>query len=174
MFSRNKPETGGRAKAANEAASGIPSIVSPDLKITGNLVSRGDVQVDGIVEGDVEAANLTIGENGAIHGKVTAKTVRLCGAVYGEIHGGTVTLAASARMIGDIVHESLAIDAGAHLEGLCRRIAPEQVAGGQGEALLGIEKPATKERPAAKKAANGAASPALTYEAARIEPKSSE
>jgi len=169
MFSRNKLETGGNTKVANEAASGVPSIVSPNLKITGNLVSRGDIQVDGTVEGDVEAANLTIGENGAIHGKVTAKTVRLCGAVYGEIHGGTVTLAASARMMGDILHESLAIDAGAHLEGLCRRIAPEQAANGQGEALRGIEKP-----PAEKKAANGAASPALTYEGARIEPKASE
>jgi hypothetical protein len=47
--------------------------------------------------------------------------VRVCGTVEGEIEGGTVTLAASARVLGDIVHDSLAIEPGAHLEGHCRR-----------------------------------------------------
>lgn len=128
MFSRSKAPSAAPAKPEGERISGVPSIVSPDLKVTGNLMSRGDIQVDGHVEGDVEAANLTIGESGAVHGKVSAKTVRLCGSVHGEIHGGTVTLAASARMMGDIVHESLAIEAGAHLEGHCRRRDPEQAA----------------------------------------------
>src|SRR3546814_6313312 len=41
---------------------GVPSIISADLRITGNLKSDGDIQVDGHVEGDIDSATLTVGE----------------------------------------------------------------------------------------------------------------
>lgn len=170
MFSRNKTVGQTPAGADSERTSGVPSIVSPDLKVTGNLVSRGDIQVDGEVEGDIEAANLTIGENGTVHGKVTAKTVRLCGAVHGEVHGETVTLAATARMVGDVVHESLAIEAGAHLEGHCRRRDPQKTALPP-VSLMTKPKPALEERSAAKRGANGSAGAGSLQEAPGNDPK---
>ncbi|MBK1667177.1 hypothetical protein CKO28_03850 [Rhodovibrio sodomensis] len=108
-------------RQTNASGGGVPSIISPDLTITGDLNSSGDIQVDGTVKGDVTADTLTIGEHGQIKGKIRGERVRVCGTVEGEIEGGTVTLAASARMLGDIVHDSLAIEPGAHLEGHCRR-----------------------------------------------------
>ncbi|HZT19564.1 MAG TPA: hypothetical protein VFA23_09190, partial [Dongiaceae bacterium] len=42
--------------------SAAPSIISSDLKILGDLISAGDLQVDGIVEGDIQSRSLTIGE----------------------------------------------------------------------------------------------------------------
>ena len=110
----------------------VPSIVSPELTINGNMASRGDIQVDGTVHGDVEAETLTVGENGAIHGTVTANTLRVRGTVDGEIHAATVNLMSSARIYGDIVHSSLAIEAGALLEGHCRRRDSESMPHGQG------------------------------------------
>jgi cytoskeletal protein CcmA (bactofilin family) len=98
-----------------KSSPGVPSIISPDLTITGDLNSAGDIQVD------VTADTLTIGEQGQVEGKVRGERVRVCGTIEGEIEGGTVTLAASARVLGDIVHDSLAIEPGAHLEGHCRR-----------------------------------------------------
>ena len=122
MFSKAKPAPSRTsAEAPAPKPSGVPSIVSPELTVNGNLTSSGDIQVDGSVEGDVEASHLTIGENGAVYGKVSARRVRICGRVTGEVHGGEVTLAASARVHGDIVHDSLAIEAGADIEGHCRR-----------------------------------------------------
>ncbi|WP_051432018.1 bactofilin family protein [Rhodovibrio salinarum] len=97
--------------------------MSKDLAITGDLVSAGDIQIDGQVKGDVAADTLTIGEQGQVEGKVRGERVRVCGTVEGEIEGGTVTLAASARVQGDVVHDSLAIEPGARLEGHCRRRA---------------------------------------------------
>src|SRR3546814_1266085 len=44
------------------AKAGVPSIISADLRITGNLKSDGDIQVDGHVEGDIDSATLTVGE----------------------------------------------------------------------------------------------------------------
>lgn len=158
MFSKAKsrPDPAPAAPAARTAkASGVPSIVSPELAITGNLASSGDIQVDGTVEGDVEAANLTIGENGAVHGRVQARKVRICGRVAGEVHGGEVILAASAHVYGDVIHDSLAIEAGADIEGHCRR--RDKAADGPGAAATQAKDAASKGRGTAADGASGEA-----------------
>ncbi len=101
----------------------VPSIVSADLTVTGDLVSSGEIQIDGRVEGDIKCASLIIGINGAVTGEVSAQTVRMHGSVSGQVIAKSVFLASTARMIGDVTHESLAIEPGAFLEGHCRRMA---------------------------------------------------
>ena len=56
--------------------SAAPSIISSDLKILGDLISAGDLQVDGIVEGDIQSRSLTIGEGAVVNGNVVAETTR--------------------------------------------------------------------------------------------------
>ena len=101
----------------------VPSIVSADLTITGDLVSAGEIQIDGRVEGDIKCASLIIGISGAVTGEVSAQTVRMHGSVSGQVIAKSVFLASTARMIGDVTHESLAIEPGAFMEGHCRRMA---------------------------------------------------
>lgn len=100
----------------------VPSIISSDLSITGDLVSSGEIQIDGAVEGDIECTVLIVGVNGSVSGEIKAETVRLHGRVTGQVRAGTVFMAATARMIGDVTHESLAIEPGAFMEGHCRRM----------------------------------------------------
>lgn len=114
-------------KAASEAprqaraSAAVPSIVSPEMRVTGNLVSAGEVQIDGHVDGDVKAETLTVGEQGQINGTVQAAHLRVLGHIDGEIHAENVTVLASGRINGDVIHDSLAIEAGAMVEGHCRR-----------------------------------------------------
>ena len=103
----------------------VPSIISADLKITGNLTSSGDIQVDGAVEGDISSRTLTVGEDAHIDGSIVAESVRVCGQVSGEVRATSVTLAKTARVRGDIAHQSLSIEAGAYIEGNIRRLEPE-------------------------------------------------
>jgi len=104
---------------------GVPSIISPDLTIVGDLRSEGDLQVDGAVEGDITSRLLTIGQSARVQGALTADTVRVYGRVQGRIEAKSVALASTARVDGDIVHESLSMEAGASVEGrLIRRVAP--------------------------------------------------
>ncbi len=137
--------------------SGVPSIISADLQITGDLNSQGDVQIDGHVDGDVRADSLTIGEAGSVHGVVRADKVRVCGKVVGQIDAGSVTLVASAPHVeGDVVHDRLAIEPGAHLEGHCRRRGAGSGKGAQaGKATSGAK---SDETAGASAKANGAAS----------------
>ncbi|MGI9386935.1 MAG: bactofilin family protein [Methyloligellaceae bacterium] len=100
---------------------GMPSIVSEGLHVTGNMISDGDIQIDGIVEGDVKGGKLIVGVNGGVIGKVIANEVTVNGAVTGEIKAASVILAKSAKVQGNITHESLSIEAGAEFEGQCKR-----------------------------------------------------
>ncbi len=99
------------------AAGGVPSIISPDLEIVGDLKSDGEIQIDGTVKGDIEGRQLTVGEQGKIDGSTVAETVRIFGTVNGRVQAKTVRLDASARVTADITHENLAIEAGAYFEG---------------------------------------------------------
>lgn len=133
MFSKARATDGGET-AIGRHSSGVPSLISPDLTIEGNLKSDGDIQLDGLVEGDVETRTLTVGEDGTVHGSVTAESVRICGKVDGEVRAGSVSLARTAEVRGDVVHDSLAVEAGAFIDGRCR---PARREAGRGAATAG-------------------------------------
>jgi cytoskeletal protein CcmA (bactofilin family) len=99
------------------AAGGVPSIISPDLEIVGDLKSDGEIQIDGTVKGDIKGHMLTVGEQGKVDGSTVAETVRIFGTVNGRVQAKTVRLDKSARVTADITHETLTIEAGAYFEG---------------------------------------------------------
>ena len=98
-----------------------PSILSSDLSVSGSIVSEGEVQLDGAVEGDVRAGQLTVGEEASVKGEVIAESAIIRGRVEGSIRARQVQLAATARVEGDVIHASLAIESGAYFDGHCRR-----------------------------------------------------
>ncbi len=126
MFSKGSKAQQSRDTKHESSGKSVPSIISADLKITGDLVSAGEIQIDGTVEGDIECSALIIGVNGSVSGEINAQSVRLHGKVDGVIRAKTVYLAATAHMVGDITHESLAIDPGAFMEGHCGRMVPNK------------------------------------------------
>jgi len=125
MFSKGNKAT--QTTSATETSrsslkSSIPSIISADLRINGDLICSGDVQVDGWVEGDIQSRNIVIGEGATVQGGLQAETVRVCGVVNGQIKADSVVLEKTARVTGDVLHKSLAMEQGASLEGMCKRI----------------------------------------------------
>jgi cytoskeletal protein CcmA (bactofilin family) len=104
----------------------VPSIVSADLTIRGSLTGKGDVQVEGKVFGRIEAGYLVVAEGGEVEGDIVAKAVAISGTVRGSIKAGTVTLSATARVYGGVIHDVLSIEAGAQLEGECKRLPGAQ------------------------------------------------
>lgn len=125
MFSKAS-KSSGQEQRVETPSKAVPSIISSDLTITGDLVSGGEIQIDGTVEGDISCKALIIGVQGSVTGEVEADSVRLHGQVNGQLRAKTVYLAATARMVGDITHESLAIEPGAFMEGHCRRMSEQK------------------------------------------------
>lgn len=98
-----------------------PSSLSNDLTVKGNIITTGDIQIEGTIEGDVRAHLLTVGESATIRGEVVADDVVVNGRVIGRVRGLKVRLTSSAKVEGDIVHKTIAIESGAHFEGSVQR-----------------------------------------------------
>ncbi len=112
------PPDAAKTPAKNQA----PTIISADLRITGDVVGSGDIQVDGIVEGDIHSRSITVGEGAEVRGSLSADTVRIYGTVSGgTVKATTVTLAKTARVLSNIMHQTLSIEAGAYVEGDIKR-----------------------------------------------------
>ena len=97
-----------------------PSIISSALTITGRLESAGDIQVDGKVEGDVRGQAVRIGNTAVVKGTVTGELVELAGTLEGKIEARQAVLSRTARMNGDIHHQSLQIEEGCYFNGASR------------------------------------------------------
>lgn len=109
------------AAALRSGGSSSPSIIGPDLLITGNLFSKGEVQIDGEVQGDVHSTHIIVGEKAKVTGGVIAEEVVVRGHVMGSVRGKRVLLQTSSHVEGDIYHQTLAIEQGAFFEGKSRR-----------------------------------------------------
>jgi cytoskeletal protein CcmA (bactofilin family) len=103
------------------APKAAPSLLSSDLTIKGNVLTSGDIQIEGTIEGDVRAHLLTVGESAVIKGEISADDVVVNGRVIGRLRGLKVRLTASAQVEGDIIHKTIAIESGAHFEGSVQR-----------------------------------------------------
>src|SRR5262245_16571156 len=109
--------------------SGDKSIIGNDLKIIGQgglrIISRGILQIDGEIEGDVQAAEVIIGAQGKVTGLVAGQQVIVSGRVAGSICDKKVNLQSTYEVDGDVHHMVFAIEQGAVFEGRSRRAANE-------------------------------------------------
>jgi cytoskeletal protein CcmA (bactofilin family) len=111
-----------RDDARKSRASELPSIIARGLRIVGNVASDGVVHIEGEVDGDIDCAELTIGPAGRVDGHVSATSVHVCGTMNGTIHARFVTIVAGARVTGEVIHETLTVAPGAHLDGYYRPV----------------------------------------------------
>lgn len=101
-------------------ASEVPSVISAELIVKGTLISAGDVQVEGKIDGDIRAAGLVIGEKAIIVGDIYAEEAVVRGRIEGSIRARKVQLCATCHVEGNVLHESLSVESGAFFEGNCR------------------------------------------------------
>lgn len=97
------------------------SVIGTDLVIQGNLTSKGEVQIEGEVQGDIHATHVVIGERARVTGGVVAEECVIRGHLLGTIRGRRVLLQNSAHVEGDVYHQTMAIEQGAFFEGKSRR-----------------------------------------------------
>lgn len=77
--------------------------------------------IEGQIEGDIRAHLLTVGEGATVKGELVADDVVVHGRIVGRVRGLKVRLTSSARVEGDIIHKTIAIESGAHFEGSVQR-----------------------------------------------------
>jgi len=125
MFSKSKepevaPSASPMPQPRRPKTSDAPSVISAELIVKGTLISAGDVQVDGKIDGDIRASGLVIGEKAIIVGDVYAEEAVIRGRVEGSIRARKVQLCATCHVEGNVLHEALSVECGAFFEGNCR------------------------------------------------------
>jgi len=99
----------------------VPSIIGEDLTIIGNVTSKGEIQIDGEIQGDIRCSSLLLSDKAQVRGGVVAEEIVVRGRLVGSIKGLRITLQGPSHVEGDIFHQSLAIEPGAYFEGKSRR-----------------------------------------------------
>jgi cytoskeletal protein CcmA (bactofilin family) len=103
---------------------GKVSVIGNDLTILGQgitIISKGSLQLDGVIQGNLHGTEILVGEKGRVDGTIAAQSVVIRGTVNGTIRALRVALQEGARVDGEIHHHTLILDAKAHFEGKVRR-----------------------------------------------------
>ena len=100
----------------------VPSIISENARLKGDIISEGIVHIDGQIEGDISCEELVIGVKGMVVGSVTANNIQLYGVLNGKASADNLFIAKSAKLIGDATHNTIAIEPGAYVDGHCMRL----------------------------------------------------
>ena len=97
------------------------SVIAPDMRITGTVVSKGSIVCAGQLEGNVNCETFKILQTGKLTGDIHAKSVIVNGSVIGNIVATRVQLEENANFIGELCCTGLAVDPGAKFEAKCKR-----------------------------------------------------
>lgn len=113
------PEAAAPSRATRVSAA---MTVGQGVRINGDVVCDGALQIDGTVEGDVCADSVTVGPTGTVIGTMSAREVLVLGAITGRVQTSALTIARNAKVMGDLLQQTICIEPGASFEGSCRHI----------------------------------------------------
>jgi cytoskeletal protein CcmA (bactofilin family) len=99
----------------------VPSVVSSDMHILGNIVSDGIIDFDGTIDGNIRCGSLVLRHNGKVNGEVHADNVQVYGRVKGLIKAKSVQLHSTCCVEGIVMHEAISIEDGAIIDGKMKR-----------------------------------------------------
>ncbi len=98
------------------------SVIADDLHIKGEVTTTGDVELKGVIEGDITCRTLMIAQDARIEGNARAEKVVVRGSVDGRINGVRVTLTSSAKVQGELICKALSVDEEAYFDGTSQRV----------------------------------------------------
>jgi len=106
---------------SDKQTEGLNTFVAEGTRFQGTIEVRGDVQIDGHVEGTVESTgSVIVGEPAVVSGEVRAREATVAGRLRGRITGRErVVLLPGCRLEGDVHAASFKIEDGAYFQGNC-------------------------------------------------------
>ncbi len=107
-----------RPRGESSSDDGPPSVLGRDLTVRGRLDSTGEVQVHGVVAGDINARKVTLWEDGYVEGSVHAEEAHIHGRFSGKAVARTVVIGVTAIIEGQIFHHTIDMAKGAQVSAL--------------------------------------------------------
>lgn len=114
---------GNSNKGGSTSSVGVDTLVGRQTEVLGDVRFTGGLHVDGKIKGKViasadKASALSVSEHGSIEGDVRVPNVVLNGSVIGDVHAShKITLAAKARVTGNVYYRIIEMEGGAQVNG---------------------------------------------------------
>ena len=108
--------------------SGSTTLISPDTVIIGELHFSGNLDIDGLVQGNIVAqpgadALVRVVGKGRVEGEIRAPSVIINGAVQGDVYSSKhLELASRARVQGNVFYTLVEMAAGSEVNGSLKHI----------------------------------------------------
>ena len=104
--------------------------IGKSIQIKGDVSSKEDLQVDGVVEGKIElkGADLRVGQTGTVRADVSARSIVIEGALQGNVKASKkIEIRKTGSLEGDIVTVDISIQEGATFRGSVDIVKRSQV-----------------------------------------------
>lgn len=97
------------------------NIIGVKTQIVGNIISSGDLRIDGKVDGDITTSSkVVIGAQSIVKGNINANDASISGMVTGNITSKEIlSIQSTANINGDISTGKIVIENGAKFNGTC-------------------------------------------------------
>lgn len=111
------------SKKSAFGVSGSTTLISPDTVIIGELHFSGNLDIEGLVQGNIVAqpgvdALVRVVGKGRVEGEIHAPSVIINGTVQGDVHSSKhLELASKGRVQGDVFYTLLEMAAGSEVNG---------------------------------------------------------
>jgi len=114
----------------------LETVIGADSTIKGELAIKGTLRIDGVVEGDIQADWVIVGETGRIRGNVQARTMVVGGRVEGNLEASEIIeMKDKAQVFGEICTTKLAMSEGALFDGQSSMKKKNETSEGQVKSL---------------------------------------
>ena len=108
------------APASAPVSSGRAAIIGPGIHINGDISGDENLVIEGKVDGKIRLGenHVEIGQSGRVNADITAKVIKISGAVRGDITGTEkVIISRSGNVHGNIVAPRMSLEDGAIFKG---------------------------------------------------------
>jgi cytoskeletal protein CcmA (bactofilin family) len=95
-------------------------VLDSSVRLTGDLWSEGDVQLDGHLCGNISCVQLIVSKDAAVTGVIIAHEAVIRGKTTGIIRAIRVLLQETAHVESEIIYRSLSVEEGVSFEGIAR------------------------------------------------------
>ena len=94
------------------------NVIESSTKIVGDIVSKADFRIDGVVEGNITTTGkVVVGKSGKISGKLNCSNADVSGSISGHIQiSETLSLMSESYIQGDITTAKLSVEEGAQVD----------------------------------------------------------
>ena len=99
------------------------SYVGETLQLEGDLRTSGNLDIAGLVNGNVYDSEVTVTETGSVRGSVEATKIEINGHIQGKIIADAIVIGRNAVIKGDVYFKNtLKTEEGADIDGYIKRI----------------------------------------------------